>query len=334
MRRSRLNDDWEFRPKTNLFAELSGGGVPWATVRLPHDAMIGTRRSPAASAGGGYFAAGVWEYHKVLPVAADDLGASIVLEFEGIYRDATVWVNGTFVTQRPYGYSQFSVDIDHLLQFGEDNEIRVECRASEDSRWYSGAGIYRDVWLLQAGRVHIAPEGLRVLTPEIDAEGAVIAVATQIRNRSSAVARPLLRTEIRNAGGEVVAFDETPVTTFPGDCVTARQRLFVPDAARWYADHPYLYTCTVTLSDGDVALDEETTSFGVRSLSVDPRRGLRVNGEQVVLRGACVHHDNGPIGSATIGRAEERRVELLKAAGFNAIRSSHNPLSRAMLERM
>ena len=125
---------------------------------------------------------------------------------------------------------------------------------------------------------------------------------------------------------------EAPVTTVPGDVLTARQRLSVPRPRRWGPDDPYLYTCRATLLDGGEVLDEESTTFGIRSLTVDPIRGLRINGEPVLLRGACVHHDNGLLGAATIGRAEERRVELLKEAGFNAIRSAHNPLSVPMLE--
>jgi beta-galactosidase/beta-glucuronidase len=141
-----------------------------------------------------------------------------------------------------------------------------------------------------------------------------------------------LRLELLDAGGGAVAVDGASVTSFPGQSVTLRQRLFVADPHRWRLDDPYLYTCRATLLDGDDPLDTEESTFGIRSLALDPRRGLRVNGEAVVLRGACVHHDNGPLGAAAIGRADERRVERLEAAGFNAIRSAHNPMSRAMLD--
>ena len=142
----------------------------------------------------------------------------------------------------------------------------------------------------------------------------------------------VLRLEVLDGEGTVVAGAEAPVTTAPGDVLTARQRLVVPTPRRWGPNDPFLYTCRATLLDGAEVLDEESTTFGIRSLTVDPIRGLRINGEPLLLRGACVHHDNGPLGAATIGRAEERRVELLKEAGFNAIRSAHNPLSRPMLE--
>jgi beta-galactosidase len=331
MRRRSFNDGWMVRTKVSPFAELAGESAEWRSVTLPHDAMIGTERSPTASAGNGYFVSGAWEYRRTLPVAAEDAGATIVLEFEGVYRDAIVSVNGAVATTRPYGYSHFSVQVDHLLQVGAENEIRVDARAHEDTRWYSGAGIYRNVWLLRAGRVHLVPDGLEVRTPEIDDDGAVVTVAAVVRNQSTTTSVATLRTEVLDTGGEVVARNDAPVTTFPGNTITARLRLFVANPQRWGTAHPNLYMCRVTLLDADETLDEDSTTFGIRSLALDPARGLRINGEPVLLRGACVHHDNGPLGAATIDRAEERRVELLKAAGFNAIRSAHNPMSRAML---
>ena len=255
----------------------------------------------------------------------------ITLEFEGVYRDAVVSVNGTVAAHRPYGYSNFFVPIDHLLRRDGENEVRVEVRAGDDSRWYSGAGIYRNVWLLSAGPVFLVPDGLQVRTPEIDANGAIVTVAAEVRNRSLASSQAALAVELVDADGAVVARSETPVTTFPGDTITARTRLHVVGARRWGPDDPYLYTCRATLVDGDDVVDEESTTFGIRSLAVDPERGLRINGEPVLLRGACVHHDNGVLGAATIDRADERRVERLHVAGYNAIRSAHNPMSKAML---
>jgi beta-galactosidase len=210
--------------------------------------------------------------------------------------------------------------------------VKVEARAHDDSRWYSGGGIYRSVWLLQGERVHLVPGGLQVVTPEIDDDVATVAVTAEVRNQSTTSSSAVLRLEVLDADGVVVAGAEAPVTTVPGDVLTARQRLSVRAPHRWGPDDPYLYRCRAMLRDGDRLLDEEWTTFGIRSLTADPVRGLRLNDEPVLLRGACVHHDNGPLGAATIRRAEERRVELLKEAGFNAIRSAHNPLSTPMLE--
>ena len=333
MRRTPFNDGWTVGSKVNSFAELiAGTGSEPTPVTLPHDAMISAERSPSGHGATAYFPSGTWEYRKSFEPAPEDAGSAIVLEFDGVYRDARVRVNDTLVAHRPGGYSDFTVQVDHLLRFGEPNEVKVDARAHDDSRWYSGGGIYRSVWWLQGGRVHLVPGGLQVVTPEIDDDVAVVAVSAVVRNQSIAASNAVLRVELLDADGVVAAGAEAPVTTVPGDALTARQRLCLPEPRRWGPDHPSLYTCRATLRDGEVVLDEESTTFGIRSLTVDPARGLRINGEPVLLRGACVHHDNGPLGAATIDRAEERRVELLKEAGFNAIRSAHNPLSKPMLD--
>jgi beta-galactosidase len=333
MRRTPFNDGWTVGPKANSFMEMiAGSGSEPARVTLPHDAMIGTERSPALRAATAFYPGGSWEYTKSFEVSPDEEGDALFLEFEGVYRDARVRVNDTLAAHRPFGYSGFTVQVDHLLRFGGPNEVKVEARAHDDSRWYSGAGIYRRVWLHRGRRVHLVPGGLQLTTPEIDDDVAVVALSAEVRNQSIGTSSAVLRVEVLDADGAAVAHAEAPVTTTPGDVLTARQRLIVPTPRRWGPDDPFLYTCRAILFDGSEVLDEESTTFGIRSLTVDPIRGLRINGEAVLLRGACVHHDNGLLGAATIGRAEERRVELLKEAGFNAIRSAHNPLSRPMLE--
>ena len=333
MRRIPFNDAWTVGSTSNSFAELiAGSGSEPAQVTLPHDAMIGNERSPTGRPATAYFPSGNWAYSKSFEVESEDRGGAVFLEFEGVYRDVRVRVNDTLVAHRPGGYSGFTAQIDHVLRFGERNEVKVEARAHDDSRWYTGGGIYRSVWLLQGERVHLVPGGLRVLAPEIDDDVATLAVSAEVRNQSTASSSAVLRLEVLDAEDTVVAGAEAPVTTVPGDVLVARQRLCVRAPHRWGPDDPYLYRCRATLRDGEKVLDEEWATFGIRSLTADPVRGLRLNGEPVFLRGACVHHDNGPLGAATIARAEERRVELLKEAGFNAIRSAHNPLSRPMLE--
>ena len=331
MQRRLLNDGWAVRPKVQTFAELAGAGEEWMPVNLPHDAMIGTARDAGGTPANAYYPGGVWEYRRTIEAPALGADECIVLDFEGVYRDAVVRVNGAVAARWPYGYSRVCVPVDHLLQPG-DNEVRVDARANEDSRWYSGAGIHRDVWLLVSGRLHLSAEGLAVRVAEIDDGGAAVTVEAIVQNQSSAVGRSVLRVEVIDPSGRIVAVDEAPVTSLPGAAVKARRRLWVAGPCRWRPDDPQLYTCRATLLAGEEVLDGDETTFGIRSIALDPQRGLRVNGEPVVLRGACVHHDNGVLGAATIGRADERRVEILKAAGFNAIRSAHNPMSRSMLD--
>ncbi|WP_406118296.1 glycoside hydrolase family 2 TIM barrel-domain containing protein [Streptomyces sp. NBC_00989] len=334
MIRTSFNDGWQTRPKVNPFAELSGTKVPFRPVTLPHDAMIGQERTaPDGEAtmeggAGAYFPGGTYEYRKTFAVPEEHRGKRILFEFEGVYRDAVVYINGDYAGQRPFGYSHFHIDADRFLRFGEDNEIRVEARAHRDARWYTGAGIYRDAWMLVGDVVRIAPDGVRVTTPDIDAERAVVEVATRVENDSIAIRTVDVVTEVRDADGSVVASDVSKATVLPGEPAVVRQRLYVRAPLLWSTGTPALYTATVTLKD----LDAETVVFGVRSLRLDPRYGLRINGETVKLRGACVHHDNGVLGAATFARAEERRVQLLKDAGFNALRMSHHPMSKAMLD--
>ncbi len=327
-----MNDGWRVRPKPEMVEELIGAGAEWMPVRLPHDAMIGQPRTPDGEPGLGYFTGGMWQYERELQVPEQDRGKRILVEFEGVYRSAIVYVNGVVAGHRPYGYSQFTVRLDQLLQFGGTNRIRVEATARADSRWYSGAGIYRSAYLVTGGPVHVAMDGVRILAPLVDERATTVEVSTAVESDAMAPVSTRLSTELVDPGGEVVARDEIPVTTRAGGSVTVRQMMVVSGPSLWNVDSPHRYTCrTRLLADGD-ELDTATTTFGIRSIEVDSARGLRINGAEVALRGACIHHDNGVIGAATIPRAEERRVELLKAAGFNALRSAHHPMSPAMLD--
>ena len=200
MRRTPFNDGWTVGPKANSFMEMiAGSGSEPARVTLPHDAMIGTERSPAGSAATAFFPSGSWEYVKSFEVSPDDEGNALILELEGVYRDAHVRVNDTLVAHRPFGYSGFSVQVDHLLRFGAPNEVKVEARAHDDSRWYSGAGIYRGVWLHRGGRLHLVPGGLQLTTPEIDDDVAVVAVSAEVRNQSAGTWSSTLRIELLDA---------------------------------------------------------------------------------------------------------------------------------------
>ena len=327
MIRTSFNDGWQFRPKVNPFAEMAGGATPFEPVTIPHDAMLGRPRAAEHDGAGAYFPGGAYEYRKTFHVPEELRGQRVLLEFEGVYRDAMVFCNGDYAGQHRYGYSCFAVDLTGLLKFGQDNEIRVEARTHQDSRWYTGAGIYRDTWLLTGDLVRIDRNGIRVRTPDTDADRAVIEVATRIMNDSITLATVELTTEIQDPAGEVVATSTTVVTVPPGEPAIARQRLYVREPALWNTDSPNLYRANVTL----IETETETVTFGIRTLRLDPEHGLRINGETVKLRGACVHHDNGPLGAATFARAEERRVTLLKEAGFNALRMSHHPMSTALL---
>ena len=331
MQGSSFNDGWRVQFNPDKVGALFGAEAAWTQVRLPHDAMIALARDPQGSPAAGYFPGGVWRYEKTFPVPIEERGKRIMLEFEGVYRSAAVYLNDVLVGHRPYGYSNFYVRLDQLIRYGESNRITVDAISHDDARWYSGAGIYRDTTLITGPTVHIAADGIRIVTPDTDADMAIIDIATDIESDSGLTVSTTLVTELIDDTGMVVARGESPLAAPPAGTRTVRQRLLIADPRRWVPASPTLYTCRSRLSSDDGTTDEAATTFGIRSLQVDAARGLRINGETVKLRGACVHHDNGVIGAATIDRADERRVELLKRAGFNALRSAHNPMSKAML---
>ncbi len=252
MRRTSFNDHWTVGAKVNSFAEIDHWKGFGACRRDPAPRRPDrSHRSPAGQAATAYFPSGSWRYTKALELAPEDEDAAVILEFEGVYRDASVRVNGTLAAQRPNGYADFTVQIDHLLHFDRPNEITVDARAHDDSRWYSGAGIYRNVWLLRGPRVHLVPGSLQVSTPEIDDDVAVVAVAVVVQNQSTTARDAVLRLEVLDRDGTVVAGAEAPVSTVPGDALVARQRLCVQAPHRWGPDDPYLYTCRATLLEDD-----------------------------------------------------------------------------------
>lgn len=340
MNRSSFNDNWTVGPKSGFFSEITGKSVQPQSVTLPHDAMIARKRRKPGEGGGeghhlnsiGYYPEGEYDYKKTFFVPEAYKDKRVTIEFEGVYANAMVYVNGDFAGQYPNGYTNFYIKVDRFLKYGEDNEIKVVAMNYKDSRWYTGAGIYRNTKLIVGNLVHISLDGVKVSTPDIDPDRAVLSIATVVENEGLHTRTVNVHTEIVDADGIVVAGDIAPTTIFAGENATLRQRLYVKLPKLWSVDDPNLYTCRTRIVDGGELFDEEATTFGIRSLSLDPDRGLRINGEVVKLRGACIHHDNGVIGAATIDRAEERRVQLLKQAGFNALRSAHNPMSKALLD--
>jgi beta-galactosidase len=334
MIRQSFNADWVVGLKATGFDALAGGVAQPQPVTLPHDAIRDLPRAADSDQGShtGYFPGGVFAYTKMFDVPEAWQEKVVTIVFEGVYRDAVVYVNGEFAAQRPSGYAGFAVTADPYLRYGQLNTITVEARAHKDSRWYSGAGIYRDVHLLVSDSVHVALDGVRVTTPDIDTERAIVAVATTLVNETRHTRTVRVETQLIAPDGAVAASGSAPVTLLPGTSATSRARLAVTSPALWSLETPALYEVHTRVLNEETVLDEERSHFGIRRLQLDPQRGLRINGEVVKLRGACIHHDNGPLGAAAIGRAEERRIELLKAAGFNAIRSAHNPISRATLD--
>jgi len=210
--------------------------------------------------------------------------------------------------------------------------VVVNNSAMPNSRWYTGSGIYRNVKVLKADPLHIRPDGLRITTRSIDGGYAVIDIDLVLENTSRISRKIDLSLVLKDPGGEKVANEQISLTVYGGETTRHRRRLTVEQPRLWSPDSPDLYQCECCLTEHDRMIDLTTADFGIRLLDLDPRRGLRINGQNVKLRGTCIHHDNGVIGAVTLERAEQRRAELIKAAGFNAIRSAHHPMSKAMLD--
>ncbi|MHA7179402.1 glycoside hydrolase family 2 TIM barrel-domain containing protein [Arthrobacter sp. MDB2-24] len=333
MKKTSFNSGWQMREKINPFDEVSSPAAAYEDVTLPHDALIGRDRTVEGRPANAFFPSATVQYRRSLTLPDEARNQRLLLEFEGVYRDAMVYINGAFAGQRPSGYAAFTIDMTPYLKFDADNEILVEARAHEDSRWYTGAGIYRNVWLLQGDQVHIVPNGLTITTLDMEPGLAVIEVSATVATLSSRLATARIDVTIMADDRTIVASGSVPTTAAPGQPATSRQRLYVQNPKPWSAETPQLYTATVVVRthDGPV-LDEVHQHFGIRTLQLDPIHGLRINGTTVELRGTCLHHDNGILGSATFTDADERRVRILKEAGFNAIRSAHNPISTALLE--
>ena len=316
--------DWEFTEAAGMMAFAF---AKWQPVSLPHDLSISKPRSAAypTAGSGGYAWSGVVTYRKHFEVPLAWQGQSVLLEFEGVYMNAEVSVNQQLAARHPYGYTSFLVDLTPYLKYGATNEVVVVANnsAQPNSRWYSGTGIYRHVWLRTGGGARVQPWGVSITTPVADAQCSSVQVVTDVLAPANAV----LRSTVLDASGTAVTQLETPIK---GSKVT--QNLAVRQASLWSVDQPYLYTLrSELLLDGAVA-DSESTVFGIRTFSVDAQNGFKLNGVAMKLKGGCVHHDNGLLGAASYDRAEERKIELMKASGYNAIRCAHNPPAPAMLD--
>lgn len=280
----------------------------------------------------GYFKDGTWEYHRLLHAPEQWRGKRVDLEFEGVQNRPMVYVNGQYAGQWAYGYTAFRVPIDQLLDYGADNVIKVAATTAQDSRWYTGAGIYRDVNLIVHPDQHIQWQSVEILTESLDDSEAVIGLTMTVSNDIAHRARVDVRVHIDDPDGVAVADCVIPVTMAGHAHERLFQRISVANPKPWSADEPWLYTCRIMVVDGQETMDEDYTRFGIRTIGLDSTKGLLVNGRETLLRGACVHHDHGVIGARGYAAAERRRVRKLKEAGFNAIRSSHQPASRQLLE--
>jgi len=334
-RRMSFNDGWKF-----FKGEAPGAEAPafddskWTELTLPHDWAIGEPFDRNLNPHTGALPAfGTGWYRKSFTLPDSAKGRHFEIEFDGAMSNAHVWLNGQELGSRPYGYIGFAFDMTPALHFGGANVLAVRLTPEDHaSRWYPGAGIYRNVWLTVTGPVHVAHWGTYVTTPEVGADKSTVAVKTEIRNREAFESHVTLRTRVLDAAGKEVARHDDDATIPPGGTQTVAASLTVPKPERWDFDRPYLYRLVSEVRNGTRVEDRYETPFGIRSIAFDKNKGFFLNGRHRKLQGVCMHHDLGALGAAVNRRATERQLQILKAGGVNAIRTSHNPPSPELLE--
>lgn len=307
----------------------------WQRVDLPHDWSIEGKTDPAAPAegGGGFFPTGIGWYRKTFSAPEAWRGRSVRIEFDGIYRESEVWLNGQSLGRRPSGFAQFSYNLTPYLRPGADNVIavRVDNSGQPNSRWYAGSGIYRHVRLVVADPVHFEPDGAFVGTTQLAVESADLKITIEVRNDSSASRAIVVETELIDSQSRSVANARTTGEVAANALLPVALTGRVAQPRLWSPDSPSLYRAVFRVLVEGKETDRHEVSFGIRTIRVSAAQGFELNGRSLKLVGGNVHDDNGPLGTAAFDRAEERRAEQLKAAGFNAVRTAHNPPAAAFL---
>lgn len=313
----------------------------WRKLNLPHDWGIeGPFKQEYPGDTGKLPWWGVAWYRKHFEVQASDAGRRLVLEIDGAMANSLVWLNGHFVGGWPYGYTSYQLDLTPYVKPGEKNILAIRLdNPAESSRWYPGGGLYRNAWLTKTGPVHVAQWGTVVTTPKITADAAHVSVQVITDNDSAARASLSINTELfaldaaeRKSTTPVAAGTPVDVGIEPGRQASASQTLVVPQPKLWSVDHPHRYLAVTTITQDGRIVDRVETPFGIRTIAFDADRGFLLNGEVVPIRGVCNHHDLGALGAAINVRALERQLEILRAMGCNAIRTSHNPPAPELLD--
>ncbi len=334
VRKQLIDDGWKFR----MLINDNGDSVnsDWTVVDLPHDWSVLADFDETVKPGndGGYLPGGKGVYHKTINISEADMsGNRTAIYLEGAYMNAEVMVNGQLAGVRPYGYSSVIYDITPYLKAGDNLiEVSVDNSVQKNCRWYSGSGIYRHVWLLNTSDVAVEPWSVFITTPKVAEDASVVNLSLKVGNHSAELENVVVKALVRDSSGHVVSEARTEVAVAPGKSSSAVLDFKPVKMALWSPDSPSLYTMDIELVADGKTVDWIDETFGVRSIKYSADGGLLLNGKPIVLNGGCVHHDNGLLGARSYDAAEARKVKLMKDAGFNAVRTSHNPPSPAFLD--
>jgi beta-galactosidase len=327
-----LPHDWSVEDLPSLGYAENGAGTLWGL------AVAATRTGPfdtELSQGGrdtGWFVGGTGWYRRSFSASAVPVDGQVEITFDGVYSNSDVWLNGELLGTHPYGYTTFSYDLTpHLRRTGE-NVLAVRVRnEGKNSRWYSGSGIYRHVWLDTTGKIRIPKWGVSVTTPDVSKASATVKVAVKVENRTGSAQDVTVRLHLFDGNNASAGTQELKQSIPATGFTEVEQSITLPNPKLWGTATPQMYRLETELIAGATAVDRMSTPFGIRKVEIDAQNGLRINGEVTKLRGGCMHHDNGILGACAYDRSEERRIELMKAHGFNAIRTSHDPPSPMFL---
>ncbi|MBN8851613.1 MAG: beta-galactosidase [Sphingobacteriales bacterium 50-39] len=332
-----FGDNWKFSlGDQGMAGQKDFDDAGWRNVDLPHDWSIegAPDKQNPSNAAGGYFPTGIGWYRKKFVAPSSWKGKEISICFEGVYMNAEVFVNGKSLGIHPYGYTSFYYDITSILDPGEENVIavRVDNSAQINCRWYNGSGIYRPVRLMVKDPIHIDPWSVAITTSDVSPDNALVKIDALVKSYKDAAQDVVLSTTILGKSNEVVARDKMSLRVDGKGEKQVTRTIAIPRPLLWSVDSPNLYRAELALIQEGKQRDLQINSFGIRTIKFSTDKGFQLNGRTIKLNGGCVHHDNGCLGAAAFDRAEEKRVQLLKAAGFNAVRTSHNPPSTAFLD--
>lgn len=335
--RINLGDCWRFHNGDEPEAvDANFEDTGWQLLDLPHDWAIEgnfSKDNPSGT-GGGALPGGIGWYRKTFVPEKADSDMKFRIVFDGVYMNSEVYLNGILLGRRPYGYITFSYDLTPHLKWGEKNVLAVRVDNSEqpNSRWYSGCGIYRNVWLVKTEAVHVGEWGTYVTAPVVNKSKAIVRVQTTVSNETDVDAKVTVCSSLFDAEGKCVAKTDTLCQVGGQADAVAVQQLSVADPHRWDIESPYLYTLVTELMDGEHCIDRYETITGIRSFKFDAQKGFVLNGKPTKINGVCMHHDLGCLGAAVNMRAIERQLEILKEMGCNGIRCSHNPPAPELLD--
>jgi len=330
-------EGWKFNlgdvPKAS---EASFNDSAWRKLDLPHDWSIEgsfSKDNPATYEGGA-LPGGIGWYRKSFTMPETEKGKLVFIDFDGVYLNSEVWINGHYLGIRPYGYSSFRYELTPYLNFGSSKNViavKVDNSQQPNSRWYSGSGIYRNVWLVVTSKLFVDHWGTAITTPEVTEQSAKVAINTKVRNANIEDCPFELITTIYNAEGKNVASIKNPCTVLKDSVLDVSQEIIINSPSLWSIESPYLYKAISQITQKGKVVDSYETNFGIRYFNFDRDKGFILNGKQVKIKGVCNHHDLGCLGSAINTRALERQLEILKAMGCNGIRTSHNPPAPELL---